>query len=98
MAEARAAALDELVPKALAVLRKHLESDRTDACRPAVKVLEYAWGIPSNQVEAPVDPNEVIDLTTLSNAQLSAMPDRVFAEHPELAEFRGRARPSPLSD
>jgi hypothetical protein len=84
--EARAAALEELVPKAITVLREHLESGRPDAWRPALKVLEHAWGRPPGQVEASVDVDG-FDLTRLTLEELSEMRNRVLSEHPELAQF-----------
>jgi hypothetical protein len=91
--EARAVALEELVPKAISVLREHLESGRPDAWRPALKVLEHAWGRPPDQVEASVDVDG-FDLTKLSLEELREMRNRVLAEHPELIR---PVSPSPLS-
>src|SRR5215213_9901944 len=50
--EARSAALERLVPKAIRVLEDHLDSGRTDAWRPALRVLEHGWGRPSEMIEA----------------------------------------------
>jgi hypothetical protein len=49
--EARRAALEKLVPKSLKVLTEHLESGRPDGWRPALRILEHAWGRPRETVE-----------------------------------------------
>src|SRR3954452_24388188 len=46
VAEARTAALERLVPKAIRVLEEHLDSGRPDAWRSACKILEHSWGPP----------------------------------------------------
>jgi hypothetical protein len=93
-AEARAVALEELVPKAITVLGEHLESGRPDAWRPALKVLEHAWGRPADQVEASVDVDG-FDLTKLTLDELCEMRNRILADHPELIR---PTMPSPLND
>jgi hypothetical protein len=62
--EARQVALEKLVPKSIAVLDEALASGRPDAWRPALRVLEHAWGRPRETVEvhedlAEKDPDEM---------------------------------------
>lgn len=60
-----------LVPKAIRVLEEHLESGRTDAWRPALRVLEHGWGRPPEKIEAePVLEDGDLDVTRMSTAQL----------------------------
>lgn len=74
--EARAEALERLVPKAVRVLEEHLDSGRPDAWRPATKVLEYRWGRPPEQVpstyidEADLDASKLNELSTAELEQL----------------------------
>ena len=64
--EARAEALERLVPKAIQVLEEHLGSGRPDAWRSAHRILEHSWGRPPEYV-APTAANEgEIDGTKLS--------------------------------
>jgi hypothetical protein len=69
--EARRAALDELLPTALLVLREHLDSGRADAWRSAWRVFEYAYGKAPEQPEEPfVMPTTVEEVEKLSLGQL----------------------------
>jgi hypothetical protein len=69
--EARRAALDELVPKSLKVLEDHLQSGRPDSWRPALRILEHAWGRPKETVEM-TDDSQNKPLDELSLAELLA--------------------------
>jgi hypothetical protein len=71
--EARAAALERLVPKALQVLEAHLDSGRADAWRPALRLLEHGWGKPPEKVESLPEPEDVSDLKNMSTAELHAL-------------------------
>jgi hypothetical protein len=62
--EARRAALDELVPKALRVLNEHLDKGGPDAWRAALRVFEHAYG------RAPEQPEELLVMEKLSWGQL----------------------------
>jgi hypothetical protein len=57
--EARRAALDELVPKALRVLSEHLDKGGPDAWRAALRVFEHAYG------RAPEQPEELLVMEKL---------------------------------
>ena len=69
--EARRAALDELVPKALRVLNEHLDLGGPDAWRAALRVFEHAYGrAPEQPEERLVMPETVEDVEKLSWGQL----------------------------
>src|SRR4051794_37335651 len=75
VAEARIAALERLVPKAIRVLEEHLESGRPDAWRSACRILEHSWGRPPEplaEVVAPIDVDPS-GLDQLSTAELQAL-------------------------
>src|SRR5215204_3676557 len=82
--EARAVALERLVPKALQVLEEHLASGRPDAWRSAHRILEHSWGRPPEHVAPP----PAVDEAELDGQKLSEMST---AELHELVR-RGRAR------
>ena len=77
--EARAAALERLVPRSVAVLERHLDSGRPDAWRAAVKVLEWGWGKPADQVVDELSLDGEIDLRSLSDLELQALKRRLIA-------------------
>jgi hypothetical protein len=65
--EARRAALDELVPKALRVLNEHLDKGGADAWRAALRVFEYEFGRAAEQPQEPfVMPTTVEEVEKLS--------------------------------
>ena len=71
--EARAEALERLVPKAIRVLEEHLESGRPDAWRSACRILDHSWGRPAEHVEVDSPPERdgyELDLDKLSTAEL----------------------------
>ena len=69
--EARRAALDELVPKALRVLNEHLDTGGPDAWRAALRVFEYEFGCAAEQPQEPfVMPTTVEEVEKLSWGQL----------------------------
>ena len=75
--EARAAALERLVPKSVKVLEDKLESGGPDAWRPALRVLEHAWGRPPDKVESePVLEDGDLDFAKMPMAQLMALARR----------------------
>jgi hypothetical protein len=87
-AEARTAALERLVPKAIRVLEDHLDSGRPDAWRSACKILEHSWGRPPEPLIDVVAPVEIdpAALEHLSTAELQAI------------VRRGRERPLPSAN
>jgi hypothetical protein len=87
--EARQAALEELVPKALKVLRAHLgEGDEVNpaAWRAALRVFEHAYGRVPERVEPEDDwiPQTPDDVSRLSTKQLAALLGRTIP--PSLAD------------
>jgi hypothetical protein len=68
------------MPKALKVLEEKLEANDQDSWRAAVKLIEYGWGRPAEQVE--VRTGAKVDELTLD--QLRELRSRLLAEHPEL--------------
>ena len=106
--EARAEALERLVPKSIRVLEEHLDSGRPDAWRAAAKVLEYSWGRPPEHVpsafidEADLDVTMISELPTAQLVQLMKARRRASAEatvRPKaLVTARPERRPSPAAD
>ncbi len=84
--EARSAALEELVPKAVNVLREHLESGHADAWRSAHKVLEHAWGrVPERvTVDTDADLPPPIDVASMSDKEFEMYERRLLTRFPEL--------------
>ena len=71
--EARAEALERLVPKAIRVLEEHLDSGRPDAWRSACRILDHSWGRPAEHVEVDSPPEgngDELNLDKLSTAEL----------------------------
>jgi hypothetical protein len=69
--EARRAALDELVPKALHVLNEHLDNGGPDAWRAALRIFEHQFGRAPEQPEEPfVVPTTAEEMEKLSWGQL----------------------------
>jgi hypothetical protein len=73
--EARAEALARLTPKAIRVLEEQLDAGGKDAWRPALRVLDHAWGRPPEHLaepELPV-PTTVDEIKNMPTAQLLAL-------------------------
>jgi hypothetical protein len=68
--EAREAALAELVPPAITVLRQHLERGGPDAWKPALRILEHSIGRPPEAPALPVIPDTAEGWEKLTDAQL----------------------------
>lgn len=68
--EARDAALAELVPPAITVLRQHLERGGADAWKPALRILEHSIGRPPDAPALPVIPDTAEGWEKLTDAQL----------------------------
>jgi hypothetical protein len=75
--EAREKALDELTPRALAVLKVHLsepDEPNPEAWRAALRVFEHAFGRPEDRVDVPPeDPLEGIDDPEEIRAMIAAL-------------------------
>jgi hypothetical protein len=82
--EAREAALERLMPKALRVLKEKIEANDQDSWRATVKLIEYGWGRPAEHVE--VHGETPVELLSLE--QLRALRARLLDEHPELSRLR----------
>ena len=64
----------------LKVLEEHLESGRPDSWRPALRILEHAWGRPKETVEVQEDlADKPVDALTLE--ELLVLGDRIIAKH-----------------
>lgn len=72
------------MPKALRVLEAKIDANDQNSWRAAVKLIEYGWGRPREEVE--VRTESQIDGLTLD--QLRALRARLLAEHPELGKLR----------
>jgi hypothetical protein len=72
------------MPKALRVLEDKLDANDTDSWRAAVKLIEYGWGCPTEQIEVRAD--EPVE--TMSLPELRALRDRLLREYPALAQPR----------
>jgi len=89
--EARRAALDELVPKALRVLNEHLDKGGPDAWRAALRVFEYEFGRAAEQPQEPfVMPTTVEEVEKLSLGQLLYL----AGEHADELGVSGPGSPS----
>ena len=76
----RRSALDELVPQSLKVLKEHLESGKPDAWRPALRILDHAWGRPKETVEGQEDLVER-SLDDLDLSELLELRQRLVSKH-----------------
>jgi hypothetical protein len=72
-----------------------LAAAREGDWRAADALITRVYGKPQEKLEMS-RPDE-FDLTKLILEKLQEMKNRILSEHPELAEFTGRAMPSPLS-
>ena len=91
-AEARAAALEQLVPLAIRSLAAHLGEGEASSWRAALRVLELSYGRPAETPEdlpEDIDPFQVASLTPLKRARLVA---RVVEAYPHLKALA----PAPL--
>jgi hypothetical protein len=67
-------ALERLVPKAVRVLEEHLDSERPDRWRSALRVLEHSWGRPPEHVvPAALDADDDLNFESMPTAQLIAL-------------------------
>lgn len=92
VAEARAAALEELVPAAVKSLRAHLGDGDPAAWQAALRVFEHAYGRPAEIPEEDLEtPATIQEVAAMSARERRAVRARLIAEHPELAELVPRA-------
>ncbi|HEY1369809.1 MAG TPA: hypothetical protein VGF23_21960 [Gaiellaceae bacterium] len=89
--EARQAALDKLVPKALKVLEAHLGGDGNDvnpaAWRAALRVFEHQFGrAPEQPDEGGVFAESADEIAGMSWVQLRLMAARLVGELPDMTE------------
>lgn len=83
--EARAAALEELVPRSLQVLRAHLGDGaevNPNAWRAALRVFEHAFGRPREEPQETI-PTDELDLQSMSSSELEALRHRLMSEQDE---------------
>jgi hypothetical protein len=71
------------MPKALRVLEEKLDANDPDSWRSAVKLIEYGWGRPAEQLEVRTD----MPVYEMSLEQLRTLRSRLLAEHPQLARL-----------
>jgi hypothetical protein len=83
-AEARADALEQLMPPAIKSLAAHLGEGDPAAWRAALRVFELCYGKPGEPAEIDVDPFRVREMTSPERAAMIA---RVLDDNPELAEL-----------
>jgi hypothetical protein len=83
-AEARAEALEQLMPAAIKSLAAHLDNGDPAAWRAALRVFELGYGKPPEPAEIDVDPLRVREMTS---AERAAMIARLLDDHPALAEL-----------
>jgi hypothetical protein len=92
VAEARAAALEELVPLAMKSLLAHLGDGDPASWRAALRVLEHAFGrpaeIPEEEVETPGTLAEIQAMTPEERKQVRA---QLLRQYPELAKLIPKA-------
>jgi hypothetical protein len=81
-AEARAAALEELVPPAIRSLRNHLGDGDPAAWRAGLRVLELAYGpVPPEQEDVQL-PDNAVDIRALSWRELQIVAAKLLTEIP----------------
>jgi hypothetical protein len=86
-AEARAAALEELVPAAIKSLAAHLADGDPLAWRAALRVFELSYGKPAETVELDLDVVDPLHVAEMSAAERAASVARVLEVHPHLAQL-----------
>jgi hypothetical protein len=72
------------MPKALKVLEAKIEANDKDSWRAAVRLIEYGWGRPAEQIEVRAD--EPVESMSLD--QRKELRDRLLREYPALAQPR----------
>jgi hypothetical protein len=83
-AEARATALEDLVPAAIKSLAAHLGDGDASAWRAALRVFELSYGRPAETIEldpVTLDPFQVAEMT---QAERGILLSRVLEQHPQL--------------
>ena len=83
--EARAAAIERLVPKAIPVIEEQLDAGGKEAVRPALRLLDHAWGRPpehvvESEVPVPTTQSEIEQMPTAQLLELLAEKRRRDAE------------------
>jgi hypothetical protein len=99
VSEARAAALDELVPAAVKSLKAHLGDGDPNAWRAALRVFEQAFGRPVDAGEEDVEPVDPLGVAQMTSEQRNRLLSRVLDDHPELAVLvpkHAQYTPTPL--
>ena len=78
--EAREQALDDLMPRALRVLRDMLDDGGPAAVRAAITVLAYSWGRPSEHLTVTPGLTDGADLRSMSDAELGELRRRLLGQ------------------
>jgi hypothetical protein len=87
LTEARAAALEELVPAAIKSLAAHLGDGDPVAWRAALRVFELSYGKPAETVELDFDAVDPLHVAEMTSAERALLVARVLEVHPHLAEL-----------
>ena len=86
-AEARAAALEELVPAAIKSLAAHLGEGDPESWRAALRVFELSYGKPAETVEVDLDVVDPLHIAEMTGAERAVLLRRVLDQHPHLIEL-----------
>jgi hypothetical protein len=89
VAEAKAAALEELLPPAIKSLKAHLGDGDPEAWRAALRLFEHTFGRPA---ELPAEEEDLQvgspgDIQAMTPEERRALRKRLLAEYPELREL-----------
>ena len=85
--EARATALEQLVPAAIKSLAAHLGDGDPVAWRAALRVFELSYGKPAESVELDLDVVDPLHVAEMTSAERALLVARVLEQHPHLAEL-----------
>jgi hypothetical protein len=86
-AEARSAALEELVPAAIKSLAAHLGDGEASSWRAALRVFELSYGKPAETVELETENLDVFMVQQMTSPERQAILARLLDQHPRLAEL-----------
>jgi hypothetical protein len=86
-AEARANALEDLVPAAIKSLAAHLGDGDATAWRAALRVFELSYGKPAETIEIAPETLDPFQVGEMTQAERGVLLTRVLEQHPQLAEL-----------
>lgn len=85
--EARAEALEALVPAAVKSLAAHLGDGDPAAWRAALRVFELCYGRPAETVAIDSTPGEQVNVREMTHEERAVLMRRVLDDNPHLAEL-----------